>query len=112
MQLQSYGIKKISGLSVGVMTFLSIASVSSNVLNSSVTAGINSPYVYEGLSLVNDNEGVMCISSFSSMNELMMRSSEVVDFYVSRHKKKVELQITKTRKHISKFDFEEEYEEI
>ena len=39
MLQQSYGIKRISGMGVGLVTFLSVASVSSNALNASVTAG-------------------------------------------------------------------------
>ena len=63
MLQQSYGIKRISGMGVGLVTFLSVASVSSNALNASVTAGINNIYAYEGVALVNDNEGTMCVSS-------------------------------------------------
>lgn len=113
MLQQSYGIKRISGMGVGLVTFLSVASVSSNALNASVTAGINNIYAYEGVALVNDNEGTMCVSaSIPTESDKHIKNMDEIDIINARSKKKVELEVTKISKHISQFDFEDEYEEI
>ena len=95
------------------MTFLSIASVSSNALNTSVTAGVNNVYAYEGVALVNDNEGTMCVStSIPTESDKHIKNIDEIDIINARSKRKVELEVTKVSKHISQFDFEDEYEEI
>lgn len=111
---ETYYKKKLSGIGIGVVTFLSLASMSSNAYSSSVTMGTNNEYVYEGISFVNDNEGDMCVSSVSSdmFKGDIVRDSEISDFMQKRERKAIEIQITRVSKHISKFDFEDEYEEI
>ena len=45
--------------------------------------------------------------------DILINQNDISDNYLIRHKRRsVQLQITKVSKHVSKFDFEEEYEEI
>ena len=78
-----------------------------------MTAGINNIYAYEGVALVNDNEGTMCVSSsIPTESDKHIKNMDEIDIINTRSRKKVELEVTKISKHISQFDFEDEYEEI
>ena len=116
MLQEAYDKKRISGIGVGVgmVTFLSSASMSSELYANSQTVGINSAYVYEGISFVNDKEGDMCISSLSSnmLRGDIVDNTEKLAFKQKRERKAVEIQVTHVSKHISRFDFEDEYEEM
>ena len=116
MLQEAYDKKKLSsiGIGVGVVTFLSLASMSSNMCNNSITMGTNGEYIYEGISYVNDNEGDMCISSEMSnmFRGDVVKNSDIIDFVHRREKKIIEIHVTRVSKHISTFDFEDEYEEI
>lgn len=108
-------IKKV-GVGVGVITFLSIASVSSNTGNSNMTLTTSNGYAYEAADIINDNKGEVCISTNLSnqvVGDLIAGNKEKMeDLSRSNEAKNVKIHITEVSKHISKFDFEEEYEEL
>lgn len=66
------------------------------------------------ISSFNDTQGEMCISSALAERARgdILTTSEEFEFFEKHQKKNVNLQITKITKHISKLDFEEEFEEI
>ena len=111
-------MNKMSGLGLSVLTVsvFSVASLSSNTISGNVTSSINNSYCYEAVSIISDENGEMCLSS--SLGEqaggaILINQNDISDNYLIRHKRRsVQLQITKVSKHVSKFDFEEEYEEI
>ncbi len=108
---EAYNIRKIG---VGVITFISLATVGSNVTGN-VTSGMYNPYTYEAACLINDNQGEVCMSSELSkrtVGDLILNESDFYDFSASRKVATVRLHITETIKHVSNFEFEEEYEEI
>lgn len=115
MLQETYSIKKISGLGIGVVTFLSIATVSSNTSTNSITQNMGYAYHYESAPTIMDNQGELCISSDmadSARGDIMLTQDEMPEFVPKRKKQTVNLQITSVKKHVPKFDFEEEYEEI
>lgn len=110
-------MNKISGVSLTVLTVFSLASLSTNMNGSnSSTLNIINPSIYEASSLINDDRGELCLSSTLTQNvsgDIIVEneySQEVGNFRTE--KKQVRLQVTKITKHVSKFDFEEEYEEL
>ena len=112
MLQKAYDKKILTG--IGVVTFLSLASMSSNIPGNSVTIGTNNEYGYEGISFVKDKEGDMCISSAItniSIGDVAI-NPEIMDFMQKRERNSIEIQVTHIRKHVSKFDFQDEYEEI
>lgn len=107
-------IKKV-GVGVGVFTFLSLASVSSSALSSSMTSSITSDFMYEAADIINDSNGDVCISTNLSnqvVGDIISDKDEFEDLSVCYESKSIKMHITEVKKHVSKFDFEEEYEEI
>lgn len=109
-------MNKISGIGVSVLTIFSIASLSSNAISNSPTLNLSNNYYNEAISLINDDRGDLCLSSDlseHSMEDVLIENNEDEEKGLLKHKRKaVKMQITGVKKYISKFDFEEEYEEI
>lgn len=115
MNYQTYNAKKISSFGVKMITFASIATMSSITPTGNVTTSLNKAYVYEGVSLYNDKEGDIC-SSFGhseGFNGDVVASGNMEDEIIPVHEKvNVKLKVLRVKNHVSEFDFEEEYEEI
>lgn len=109
-------MNKVSGLGLSVLTVFSVASLSSNIVGGSITSNVVNPCFYESVSVISDGCGELCLSSNLSdqvTGDVVTDRNDVIDNYLLRHgKKKVQLQITSITKHVSRFDFEEDYEEI
>ncbi len=106
-----YGVNKIK---IGAVTVLSLASMFQGGI---VDTSTNMPtsYYYDSAALLNDNSGIACISSELQNNttgDIIKENDQIVDMYKRKEKSSVRLHITEIKKHISHFDFEEEYEEI
>lgn len=108
-------IKKDTGYR-GFMTALSILTISSGMFgNNSTTVSSSNPYYYEAVSAFNDIQGELCVSSVlvdKARGDMLANGEENTEFFKQHQRKNVKLKITKIRKHISNFDFEEEFEEI
>lgn len=112
MKFESYNMGKMYGLGVGVMTFLSMAAVSPDI-HSSMTSTLNNPYKYEGIYLCSDDN--LCTSSVlveKAIGDVVCEKSIESDFVSTHEKYGVQIKVNQIKKHISTFDFEEEYEEI
>ena len=115
MAQTAYNIKKLSGIGLSVVTLLNIATISPNMYTNSLTANTSAYYSYAAVPTYSDDQGELCISSMlaDEVRGDVLLSNGNIDEYVPKHKKmNVKLKITKITKHVSKFDFEEEYEEI
>lgn len=115
MNQQAYFNKKlVTGITA--VTVLSIATISSNPLNSDLTTSSNSVYNYKPAALYSNYNGEMCFSSElidQVGGELLVNSGDnVVDLKRKSRMINVNLKISEVQRHISTFDFEEEYEEI
>ncbi len=107
----AYSLGKVS---VGVITVLSLASMSQEVKDS-ITSCTPIEYGYEAASLFSDKIGEVCISSELQNNvigDIVIDDSVMSDFVRNCKINSIKLRITEISKHVSKFDFEEEYEEI
>ena len=110
-------MNKMSGLGLSVLTVASLASLSSSVVEGSFASNIMNPqYHYESISIISDESGALCLSSNLServSGDILLDKNDAEENYLVKHEKvKVQLQITDIKKHVSRFDFEEEYEEI
>ena len=109
-------MNKMSGFGLSVLTVFSVASLSSNVVGGSITSNVTNPYFYESVSVINDESGGLCLSSNLSEQVVgdILADRNIIEenYWVKHEKRKVQLQITNITKHVSKFDFEEDYEEI
>jgi hypothetical protein len=108
--------KKAVGLGVGVVTVLSIATISSQAFGSSITTCNSNQYSYEAITHCSDYDGEICVSSVLANKSMGVSFSKEIenssDIEISHERVEVQLQINEIRQHISRFDFEEEYEEI
>lgn len=112
MKFESYNIGKMYGFGVGVMTFLSMATVSPDI-HSSMTSTLNNQYKYGGIYSCSD--GNLCASSVlaeKAIGDVVCDKSIESDFVLKHEKYGVQIKVNQIKKHISTFDFEEEYEEI
>lgn len=104
------------GAGVGFITFMSLASVSHNPANNSLTSSISNAFAYESaVDIFNDDQGDVCIStnlSNQTVGDIISDKDEIVDLPARYEKQSIKLHITEVRRHITEFDFEEEYEEI
>ncbi len=96
------------------MAAFGLITMSSNVVDSiATTMNIMPDYYYE---IPEYDYGEVTVTNSSILSKQAggdIVSSEGIATYVQKHDKmNVMLQITKIRKHISNFDFEEEYEAI
>lgn len=109
-------MNKMSEFGLSVLTVFSVASLSSNMAGGSITSNVFNPYFYESVSVINDESGALCLSSNLSnqvVGDILTERNSIEENYLVKHeKRKVQLQITNIAKHVSKFDFEEDYEEI
>lgn len=116
MQQSAYNISK-KPIGIGVMTALGVvlsASTATPLLNGNFTSNLNRAFVYEGISPFGDYGGELCVSSTLSeeVRGDVMASHKDVKRYENHEKISVQLQILQVRKHVSQFDFDEEYEEL
>lgn len=112
MPHEQMSFMKISGL--GVVAAFGLLTMSSNLSAVSLTSmNIKPAYFYESLGFFNGEETV-CNSSMLSKQAIGdIVSFDRVSGFVQRHERiNVNLQITRITKHVSSFDFEDEYEEI
>ena len=111
MPQEQGGIRKISG--IGVIAAFGLLTMSSRMTNSSSTTGTTDAYCYESHNYIN-NENTVSNSSLLSKQAVgdIVSLEKSVEF-VQQHKTvNTKLQIVKITKHVSNFDFDEEYEEI
>lgn len=112
MPQEQNGIKIIQG--IGVVAAFGFLPMSSSIAgNSSITMNTSPPYYYEAHSYINNDKNV-CNSSMLSKQAIgdIVSVEKRADFVQQHEKINVNLQITKITKHVSSFEFEEEYEEI
>ncbi len=112
MPQEQNGIKIIQGF--GVVAAFGLLTMSSNIAcNSYTTMNIRPAYYYEGQNYINNNNTV-CNSSILLKQAVgdIVSVEKKADFVQQHEKINVNLQITKITKHVSSFEFEEEYEEI
>lgn len=112
MPQEQNGIKFIQGF--GVVAAFGLVTMSSNIAcNSYTTMNIRPAYYYEGQNYINNNNNV-CNSSILLKQAVgdIVSVEKKADFVQQHEKINVNLQITKITKHVSSFEFEEEYEEI
>lgn len=109
---EQVGLKKVSGISI--VTAFGLITMSSSIACNSVTSmNVNPAYYYEINNYVN-NDNTVCNSSMLSKHTVgdIVSVERKTDFVQQHDKINVNLQITKIKKHVSTFEFEEEYEEI
>lgn len=111
MPQEQNGLKKISG--IGVVAAFGLITMSSSIASQSLTTLNIRPDCYEAhnYSLANNT---VCNSSLLSRQAIgdIISVDKKADFVQQHEKINVNLQITKISRHISSFDFEEEFEEI
>lgn len=112
MSQEQNGLKKIQGIGV-VAAFGLLTMSSSTASNSFITMNISPAYNYETHNYIN-NDNTVCNSSMLSKQAIgdIISVEKKADFVQQHNKINVNLQITKITKHVSSFEFEEEYEEI
>lgn len=108
----TYNIRKVS---VGVITFLSLATASTSIHNTSLTSGMSDMYSYESAYVINDNQGAVCLSSSLSdqtTGDIILAAENNDLIPITHNSMSAKLYIKEVKKHISRFDFEDEYEEM
>lgn len=112
MPQEQMGLKRIPG--IGVVAAFGLITMSSSIASHSLTTmNIQPDYYYEAFNYsLADN--TVCNSSMLSKQAVgdIVSVEKKADFVQQHEKINVNLQIAKISKHISNFDFEEEFEEI
>ena len=110
MLQEQTGSKRLSDLCI--VAAFGIITMSSNLSGHSNITLNNKPY-YETKGCFSSEETI-CNSSTLSKNAVgdIVSCDRVTDFVQNHDKINVTLHITKIHKHVSSFDFEDEYEEI
>ena len=112
MPQEQMGLKRIPG--IGVVAAFGLITMSSSIASQSLTTmNIHPDYYYEAHNYsLSDN--TVCNSSLLSRQAVgdIISVDKKADSVQQHEKINVNLQITKISKHISNFDFEEEFEEI
>ena len=110
MSQEQRGLKKMSGI-IDACGFLTM---SSSIATPSFTTMQTVPAYYSEIFNFSLTDHAICNSSMLSKRALgdIVSMEKKTDFVQQHEKTKVNLQITKIKKHISNFEFEEEYEEI
>ena len=112
MPQEQMGLKRIPG--IGVVAAFGLLTMSSRIASQSLTTmNIRPDYYYEAHNYsLSDN--TVCNSSLLSRQAVgdIISVDKKADSIQQHEKINVNLQITKISKHISNFDFEEEFEEI
>lgn len=99
---------------IGAVAAFGVLTMSSSIAsNSFTTLNVNPAYYYEAHNYIN-NVNTVCNSSMLSKQAVgdIVSVEKKADFVQQHEKINVNLQITKITKHVSSFEFEEEYEEI
>lgn len=111
MPQEQNGIKRMQGIVVAAFGLLTMSS--SIAGNSLTTMNACPPYNFETHNYIH-NDTTICNSSMLSRQAVgdIVSVDKKPDFVQQHEKINVNLQITKITKHISTFEFEEEYEEI
>ena len=108
------GINGVNRLKIGAVTVLGVASMfQSGIIDFS--SNIPSAFYYDSASTLNDCNGLVSSSSELQNNttgDIIIKTNQMVDMLGYRKKIDIRLRINEVRKHISHFDFEEEYDEI
>lgn len=111
MPQEQIGLKRIPG--IGVVAAFGLITMSSSIASHSLTTLNVQPDYYEAhyYSLA---DNTVCSSSMLSRQAVgdIVSMEKKAEFVQQHEKINVNLQITKIAKHISNFDFEEEFEEI
>jgi hypothetical protein len=108
----TYNIKKVG---VGVITFLSLATASTSIHSTSMTSGMADMHSYASAYVINDNQGSVCLSSSLSdktTGDIIMNVDNDDLVPITHNLMSAKLHIREVKTHVSKFDFEDEYEEI
>ena len=110
MPQEQIGIKAIPG----IVAAFGLLTMSSSIAGHSFTT-INAipDHYYEARNYIN-NDSTVCNSSMLSRQAVgdIITVEKKADFVQKHEKININLQITKLTRHISSFEFEEEYEEI
>lgn len=112
MPIEQMSFMKVSGL--GIVAAYGLLTMSSNLSDASITSmNIKSDFFYEAPEYFNGEETLYSSSTLSKQAVGDIVSFDRVLDFVQKHKRiNVNLQITKINRHISSFDFEDEYEEL
>ena len=112
MPQDQMGVKRIPG--IGVVAAFGLITMSSSIASHSLTTmNVQPDYCYEAHNYsLADN--TVCNSSMLSKQAVgdIVSVEKKAEFVQQHEKINVNLQITKISKHVSNFDFEEEFEEI
>lgn len=112
MSQEQVGLKRIPG--IGVVAAFGLITVSSSIASQSFTTmNIRPDYYYEAYNY-SSADNTVCNSSMLSKQAVgdIILVEKKADFIQEHEKINVNLQITKIVRHISNFDFDEEFEEI
>lgn len=112
MPQERIGLKKLP--SIGVVAAFGLVTMSSSIASQSLTTmNVRPDYYYEAhnYSLA---DSTVCNSSLLSRRAIgdIVSIDNKADFVQQHEKINVNLQIARISKHVSNFDFEEEFEEI
>lgn len=112
MSQEQLGMKRISG--IGFVAAFGLMTMSSSISSQSITTMNSIPNYHHEAYNYSLNDGTVCNSSMLSRQAVgdIVSMEKRFDFVQCHEKIKVNFEITKITKHISNFDFEEEYEEI
>ena len=104
-------IKRLSG--VGIVATFGFVTLSSGINHSITSTAMGPDYRYEAQGFFN-SEDPLCNSSMLSKQSVgdIVLPSEKEEVFKEHEKIDVVLKITKISKHVSSFDFEDDYEEI
>ena len=112
MRQEQNVLNKISG--IGIVAVFGVMTMSSSIVNQSpTTINTKSAYYYENYNFFLKNNTI-CNSSMLSKQAVgdIVSADKQADFTHQHKKIGVKLHITKISKHVSNFNFEEEFEEI
>ncbi len=112
MSQEQVGIKKVPG--IGIVAAFGLLTMSSSIASNSFTTMNVSPDCYYEVHNYINNDNTVCNSSMLSRQAVgdIVSFEKRADFVQQHEKINVNLQITKITRHISSFEFEEEYGEI
>ena len=115
---EAVGLKRFSGMGIQAITLLSIAAMPTTIqsgwISDKYTLCTNTIYDYNSATIISDNIGELCLFSdfFNKTIGNIVNIEDISEFVSSHPRKKIKLNITKVKKHVSNFDFEEGYEEL
>ena len=113
MESKAYTLRRVS--TIGAITFLSAATMSTNLPTNTMTSSINNSFVTAGVASFNDIEENLYSSSSlvdAAIGDVVTRENTMDDVKISHEQIDVKLKITEIRRHVSEFDINDDYEEI